>query len=95
MAVLGIELPEAEQWCKEREAREQYRLERRRELDELGAKYDALKKQDIDPFAELDSPREPGRVASTTYRHHDDKVGRNGPCPCGSGKKYKKCCERK
>ncbi len=20
------------------------------------------------------------------------KVGRNGPCPCGSGKKYKKCC---
>lgn len=21
------------------------------------------------------------------------KVGRNDPCPCGSGKKYKKCCE--
>jgi preprotein translocase subunit SecA len=20
------------------------------------------------------------------------KVGRNAPCPCGSGKKYKKCC---
>ncbi|MDQ3960483.1 MAG: SEC-C metal-binding domain-containing protein [Pseudomonadota bacterium] len=20
------------------------------------------------------------------------KVGRNGPCPCGSGKKFKKCC---
>ncbi|HTM43506.1 MAG TPA: SEC-C metal-binding domain-containing protein, partial [Polyangiaceae bacterium] len=20
------------------------------------------------------------------------RVGRNGPCPCGSGKKYKKCC---
>jgi len=24
-----------------------------------------------------------------------DKVGRNEPCPCGSGKKYKQCCERK
>lgn len=24
-----------------------------------------------------------------------DKVGRNEPCPCGSGKKYKKCCWRK
>lgn len=28
--------------------------------------------------------------------HHEprrvDKVGRNDPCPCGSGKKYKKCC---
>lgn len=31
-------------------------------------------------------------------KYHDDhravsnKVGRNAPCPCGSGKKYKKCC---
>lgn len=24
-----------------------------------------------------------------------DKVGRNEPCPCGSGKKYKKCCLNK
>jgi preprotein translocase subunit SecA len=22
----------------------------------------------------------------------EDKIGRNDPCPCGSGKKYKKCC---
>lgn len=22
----------------------------------------------------------------------DNKIGRNDPCPCGSGKKYKKCC---
>jgi preprotein translocase subunit SecA len=25
-------------------------------------------------------------------RNRGDKVGRNDPCPCGSGKKYKKCC---
>jgi uncharacterized protein len=25
-------------------------------------------------------------------RHNVSKVGRNDPCPCGSGKKYKKCC---
>jgi preprotein translocase subunit SecA len=24
----------------------------------------------------------------------DKKIGRNAPCPCGSGKKYKKCCGR-
>ncbi len=24
-----------------------------------------------------------------------EKVGRNDPCPCGSGKKFKKCCEDK
>jgi hypothetical protein len=23
------------------------------------------------------------------------KIGRNDPCPCGSGRKYKNCCERK
>lgn len=25
---------------------------------------------------------------------HSQKIGRNDPCPCGSGKKYKKCCGR-
>jgi hypothetical protein len=24
----------------------------------------------------------------------EKKVGRNDPCPCGSGKKFKKCCEQ-
>ena len=27
-----------------------------------------------------------------TFRRETPKVGRNDPCPCGSGKKYKKCC---
>lgn len=27
-----------------------------------------------------------------TYRRESPKIGRNEPCPCGSGKKYKKCC---
>ena len=25
---------------------------------------------------------------------NEEKIGRNDPCPCGSGKKYKKCCGR-
>lgn len=29
---------------------------------------------------------------ANTYQRDFDKVGRNDPCPCGSGKKYKKCC---
>jgi len=28
-----------------------------------------------------------------TFVRNEAKVGRNDPCPCGSGKKYKKCCE--
>ncbi len=27
-----------------------------------------------------------------TFQREQAKVGRNAPCPCGSGKKYKKCC---
>ncbi len=27
-----------------------------------------------------------------TVVHEGPRVGRNDPCPCGSGKKYKKCC---
>ena len=34
---------------------------------------------------------EPPPVAKT-IRKQVPKVGRNDPCPCGSGKKYKKCC---
>ena len=29
---------------------------------------------------------------SKTVKRESKKVGRNAPCPCGSGKKYKKCC---
>lgn len=34
---------------------------------------------------EDEGPKKPAKRSS-------DKVGRNDPCPCGSGKKYKKCC---
>jgi len=30
-------------------------------------------------------------IAAKTVQREQDKVGRNDPCPCGSGKKYKKC----
>lgn len=38
-----------------------------------------------DDFADFDTPAEP-------YVRPEPKVGRNDPCPCGSGKKFKKCC---
>jgi preprotein translocase subunit SecA len=33
-----------------------------------------------------------GDASQPTQRRTGEKVGRNDPCPCGSGKKYKKCC---
>ena len=38
----------------------------------------------------LNYNRGEGSAAQTVRR--EKKVGRNDPCPCGSGKKYKKCC---
>jgi preprotein translocase subunit SecA len=35
-----------------------------------------------------------GSREARTVRRGVPKVGRNDPCPCGSGKKYKKCCGR-
>jgi len=53
--------------------------------------------QDI---SELQQPKEQKLVFSSgdepakknPVKRAQEKVGRNAPCPCGSGKKYKKCC---
>ncbi|HET9834040.1 MAG TPA: SEC-C metal-binding domain-containing protein, partial [Vicinamibacterales bacterium] len=48
------------------------------------------------PVAPPPTKRQPARVGGDdavvkTVRRDEPKVGRNDPCPCGSGKKYKKC----
>ena len=35
-----------------------------------------------------------GNIIPTTVKRVGKKIGRNEPCPCGSGKKYKNCCGR-
>ena len=41
------------------------------------------------PRTSTNSPEAPAKIQP---RRVEEKVGRNDPCPCGSGKKYKKCC---
>jgi preprotein translocase subunit SecA len=36
-----------------------------------------------------------GEGEKEPVRRQAEKIGRNQPCPCGSGKKYKKCCGKK
>ncbi|MCP4230277.1 MAG: preprotein translocase subunit SecA [bacterium] len=50
--------------------------------------------------AEMDKPQEqyantPEARTVKTVKRTGEKVGRNDPCPCGSGKKYKHCCGKK
>jgi len=35
---------------------------------------------------------EPAKISRAAAVRKTEKIGRNDPCPCGSGKKYKKCC---
>jgi len=45
----------------------------------------------LNPQAFTSQPRM-GNADNMTVVYKKHKVGRNAPCPCGSGKKYKKCC---
>ena len=43
----------------------------------------------------VDSAPRAVRQGPPPIRSTQAKVGRNDPCPCGSGKKYKQCCLNK
>ena len=58
------------------------RIQREEEVEEIRQK----QKQDYIMSRGEDVPE------NKTVKHEGSKIGRNDPCPCGSGKKYKKCC---
>ena len=68
-------------------SRQQLLHEEKNQFQDLPLKQD---EGDLVPSYEGQLPDQ--RVA--TYKRETAKVGRNDPCPCGSGKKYKKCCGR-
>jgi preprotein translocase subunit SecA len=53
------------------------------------AKEDALSRPEPVIFLNKDDGK-----ASPKTQKKDKKIGRNDLCPCGSGKKYKRCCGR-
>jgi len=82
-----------EMLCVMRDDKDQWRYFREDELthkmiaDEFLDLYRTLRKQ-------LDHNDQPVLLPSF-FKQAKRKVGRNDPCPCGSGKKYKKCCLRR
>jgi uncharacterized protein len=46
----------------------------------------------LEAFANTEVYRRPQPPERGGYRRDAPKIGRNDPCPCGSGKKYKQCC---
>lgn len=52
--------------------------------------YSDIPPNELDRLKELSVENAKSRVEYNLQNHA--KIGRNDPCPCGSGKKYKKCC---
>ncbi len=48
----------------------------------------------LEAIHSVDGGAKIGTDVDRTVRNEGPKVGRNDPCPCGSGKKYKNCCGR-
>ena len=46
----------------------------------------------LEAIHSVDGGSKIGTDVDRTVRNEGPKVGRNDPCPCGSGKKYKNCC---
>ncbi|MBI3758229.1 MAG: SEC-C domain-containing protein, partial [Deltaproteobacteria bacterium] len=87
------ELPEAERWRQEREERERRLAARLAELDSGDwQQADEAQTATFAPRPENEADFE--TYGSVPFRRQDVKVGRNEPCPCGSGKKFKRCCGR-
>ena len=60
-------------------------LERRRKTEQ------SMRYQKSESEASVESQADVNVKAAPVVRA-EQKVGRNEPCPCGSGKKYKQCC---
>lgn len=97
--LLGVELPEAAEWRARAEAERAALEERSRDLE---ANWGALQEEwdgrsggfddDLLDNPWDDSFGDPLDARVGGYRRTEPKVGRNAPCPCGSGRKFKKCC---
>ena len=66
--------------------------EKKTKLQELSRKTMSTEEIEEEEAILKKAKEEREKEPSKYQLHHGASVGRNDPCPCGSGKKYKKCC---
>ena len=88
--LMGVEFPEREQWQEDSKHDVEFRKKWYSE-HYLG---DA---DEEDEYPDEDYPGDDEELLPPldTVVHEKPKIGRNDPCPCGSGKKFKRCCLNK
>jgi hypothetical protein len=80
-----VDIPEMPDILRKRKEQEERQKARKKELNELASNYRINKeRRKLENGAKV-----------VPFKRTSSKVGRNEPCPCGSGKKYKKCCLNK
>ena len=91
--LIGVDFPEMEEW------KVQVKEERRKRREYFARlAEESIDEEFEDDFEEgdyYDNDYDSEPVAPPTTIVGKARTGRNEPCPCGSGKKYKKCCLRK
>jgi len=87
--LMGISFPELEQWRKESQ---QYRRDLERRVEEMARWKPPPPRYEIIPEKPARKRKPPAPIEVAQPVRARQTVGRNDPCPCGSGKKYKKCC---
>jgi hypothetical protein len=99
--IMGDRFPEYEEWLAVEKAEKEEHWQRVKELDgdPQGLLLFALEKLTGKKAADVPKPKPPvppgPRLTLPRKPEVKQKVGRNDPCPCGSGKKFKNCCMRK
>lgn len=100
--IFGVSLPEEAAWRAEREERRRRQAARQSDMAKAAKVFQDMIAQGVDPLAHIGPPspaeKDLGGIPKKTSlsgRRGDARIGRNDPCPCGSGRKYKRCCGRK
>ncbi len=104
--VMGVTFPKWEQWKRESERRRAKTLKSMKEMEKSfrSPGPDIPPAPDVTKYPqetkEYTKKKVPERAplppeSSPPIVRSEKKVGRNDPCPCGSGKKFKKCCMNK
>lgn len=95
---LGIVMPNPDDTAAQEAARQRYAAEQARrqaELAKMQAMHQQLAEQVRQEQARKQAMQNAGGPQQVTSPIRVEKqIGRNDPCPCGSGKKYKQCCGR-
>ena len=93
--MMGVQFPEFDAWAEDSKTDREFRRDWYKDHP-LVLLANSFEERD-DELSWEDEEIE-GLIAderAETIVRHGPRVGRNDPCPCGSGKKYKKCCMKK